>query len=148
MINNLSIKNIGGIREAELTFKPGFNVITGESGAGKSSIIRSIELLTGIRGGAKFILAGEKVGKVEGIFSSEDKKIYREVSENGRNKVKIDGVNIGLSAFAEIVDGLVRIQSQFSQLELLEPERQLAMLDSCLPEKIRKEKFDDFHEKL
>ena len=91
MIKNLSIKNIGGIREAEITFKPGFNVITGESGAGKSSIIRSIELLTGIRGGTKFIRAGEKIGKVEGVF--EKTKLFREVSENGRTKAKINGEN-------------------------------------------------------
>lgn len=129
-----------------MNFKPGFNVITGESGAGKSSVIRSIELLTGARGGAKFIRAGEKIGTVEGVFNFEDKKIYREVSDSGRTKAKINGVNIALNDFVENVNGLVRIQSQFSQLELLEPERQLAMLDSCLPEKIRNEKFSEFHE--
>ena len=47
---------------------------------------------------------------------------------------------------AKIVNSLVRIQSQFAQMELLEPERQLAMLDSCLPEKIRNEIFADFRE--
>ena len=47
MIESLRIKNIGGIRESELHFTQGLNVITGESGAGKSSVVRALELLTG-----------------------------------------------------------------------------------------------------
>ena len=49
MIRRVTVRNIGGIREAELSFTPGLNVITGESGAGKSSVVRSLELLTGSR---------------------------------------------------------------------------------------------------
>ena len=49
MIQRVNISNIGGIREAELRFTAGLNVITGESGAGKSSVVRSLELLTGSR---------------------------------------------------------------------------------------------------
>ncbi|MBQ9404422.1 MAG: AAA family ATPase, partial [Synergistaceae bacterium] len=64
MIEKLLIHNIGGLREAELAFTPGLNVITGESGAGKSSVVRALELLTGSRGGAKFIRAGEERGSV------------------------------------------------------------------------------------
>ena len=143
MIEKLYIENIGGIRGAELTFTGGLNVITGESGAGKSSIVRSLELLTGTRGGVKFIRAGEDSGRVEARFTG--KNIMREVLSSGRSRARIDGVNTGLNECAKVVNGLVRIQSQFAQMELLEPERQLAMLDSCLPEKVRTEKFADFH---
>ena len=144
MIKSLRINNIGGIHEASLTFTPGFNVITGESGAGKSSVVRSLELLTGSRGGVKFIRAGEERGIVEAEFSGQ--VITREILRTGRSRAKVDGENLGLNDCAKIVNSLVRIQSQFAQMELLEPERQLAMLDSCLPEKIRNEIFADFRE--
>ena len=144
MINNLFINNIGGIKQAELTFTSGFNVITGESGAGKSSVIRALELLTGSRGSGKFIRAGENRGTVKAKFN--DTEITREILDTGRSRTKLNGENIGLNECSKIVNSLVRIQSQFAQLELLDPERQLAMLDSCLPEKIRTKTFNDFQE--
>ncbi len=144
MIESLKIKNIGGIREAELKFTHGLNVITGESGAGKSSVVRALELLTGSRGGLKFIRAGEERGTVEAKFS--ERTIMREILNTGRSRAKIDGLNAGLNECAAIVNSLVRIQSQFAQIELLEPDRQLAMLDACLPMRIRTEVFDSFHE--
>lgn len=144
MIEKLYIENIGGIRGAELTFSRGLNVITGESGAGKSSVVRSLELLTGTRGGVKFIRAGEDSGRVEAKFMGHT--VMREVLNTGRSRARVDGVNTGLNDCARIVNGLVRIQSQFAQIELLEPERQLAMLDSCLPERVRSETFGAFRE--
>ncbi|MBR1657664.1 MAG: AAA family ATPase [Synergistaceae bacterium] len=144
MIDRLVINNIGGIRNAELEFTSGLNVITGESGAGKSSVVRSLELLTGSRGGVKFIRAGETRGNVEADFT--DCTISREVLNTGRSRAKIDGEAAGLNECAERVNSLVRIQSQFAQMELLEPERQLAMIDSCLPLGIRTEVFDSFRE--
>ena len=144
MIERLAIHNIGGISQAVLTFTAGLNVITGESGAGKSSVVRSLELLTGSRGGVKFIRAGESRADVEALFT--DTEITREILRTGRSRAKIDGVNTGLSECAEKVGSLVRIQSQFAQMELLEPSRQLAMIDSCLPVKIRTEVFDSFRE--
>ena len=144
MIKNLSIKNIGGIHEANLNFTDGLNVITGESGAGKSSVVQALELLTGSRGSVKFIRAGEVKGAVEAKFN--DGIILREISHNGRSKTKINGINSNLTDTSNIVNSLVKIQSQFAQIELLDPENQLKMLDSCLPDKIRNEKFNDFRE--
>ena len=144
MIEKLFINNIGGIREASLDFSGGLNVITGESGAGKSSVVRALELLTGGRGSVKFIKAGENRGTVEAKFT--DTFISREVNSNGRSRAKIQGVNTGLNECAALVNSLVKIQSQFAQLDLLDNEKQLEMLDSCLPKKIRDEIFNDFRE--
>ena len=144
MIEKLNIKNIGGISNAELIFSPGLNVITGESGAGKSSIVRAIELLTGTRGGVKFIRAGEEKVQVNAKFSGMN--ITREILKTGRSKAKINDISTGLNECSQIINNLVRIQSQFAQMELLNPQRQLSMLDSCLPERIRKEIFPAFHE--
>ena len=93
MIEKLYIENIGGIRGAELTFTRGLNVITGESGAGKSSVVRSLELLTGTRGGVRFIRAGEESGRVEAKFTGHN--VMREVLSSGRSRARIDGVNAG-----------------------------------------------------
>ncbi len=142
MIEHLIIHNIGGIKNAELEFTGGLNVITGESGAGKSSVVRSLELLTGSRGSAKFIRAGEEKGTVEAEFS--ECTVMREILSTGRSRAKIDGISSGLNECSERVNSLVRIQSQFAQIELLEPQRQLAMLDSCLPEKIKRETIPEF----
>ena len=137
MIEKLFIKNIGGIKEAELNFTRGLTVITGESGAVKSSVVRAVELLTGTRGSAKFIRAGENSGTVEAKFT--DALISREINQNGRSKAKINGDNLQLNDCAKIVTSRVRIQNQFAQVELLDNEKQLAMLDLCLDEKIRNE---------
>lgn len=144
MIEKIFIKNIGGIKEADLNFTGGLNVITGESGAGKSSVVRAIELLTGSRGGVKFIRAGETHGSVEAKFT--DALFSREINQNGRSKTKINGENLPLNDCAKITGSLVRIQNQFAQLELLDKEKQLEMLDSCLDEKIKNKTFKDFQE--
>ena len=144
MIEKLFINNIGGIKQASLIFSGGLNVITGESGAGKSSVVRALELLTGGRGGVKFIRAGENRGSVEAKFT--DTLISREINNNGRSRAKIQGVNAGLNESANLFNSLVKIQSQFAQLDLLDNEKQLAMLDSCLSEKIRNEIFNSFRE--
>ena len=135
MIKSLRIKNIGGISEAELSFTEGLNVITGESGTGKTSIVRALELLTGNRGSSKYIRTGEDKGTAEIEFT--DAAIKREQSMNGRTKAEINGKKAKVSDAAEAVKKRIKIQSQFSQIELLKHDNQLAMLDSCLPEKIK-----------
>ena len=144
MIEEIFINNIGGIRDANLKFTGGLNVITGESGAGKSSVVRALELLTGERGGVKFIRAGETRGSVRAKFT--ENLISREINSNGRSRAKIQNENVGLNDCSKLVNSLVRIQNQCAQLELLDNEKQLAMLDSCLDEKIRNETFSAFRE--
>ncbi|MBQ6772789.1 MAG: AAA family ATPase [Synergistaceae bacterium] len=141
MLEKLLIHNIGGLREAELEFTPGLNIITGESGAGKSSVIKALELLTGSRGGAKFIRAGEERGQVEARFTGSI--ITREILNTGRSKSKLGSINIGLNECSKIVNELIRIQNQFAQIELLDSDRQLAMLDSCIDDHTI---FEEFHE--
>ena len=144
LIEKIFINNIGGIKQANLNFTSGLNIITGESGAGKSSVVRALELLTGGRGGVKYIRAGESRGSVEAKFN--DFLISREINNNGRSRAKINGGNVKLEECSKLVNSFIRIQNQFAQLELLDNEKQLEMLDSCLGEKIRNETFNDFYE--
>ncbi|MCL2147034.1 MAG: AAA family ATPase [Synergistaceae bacterium] len=140
MLERLSIKNIGGIGEADLLFsnsaKHNFIVITGESGAGKSSVVRALEILSGKRSQSSFIRAGEEKANVKAVFSSgltpEEGTVYaeRECLRTGRGSAYIQTKLLPLSLYAQHMAKLLRIQSQFAQLELLNEERQLSMVDT------------------
>ena len=154
MLDGLKLRNIGGIREAELVFGPGMTVITGESGAGKSSVVRALELAAGKRGEAQLIRAGEDEGGAEARFNTDSNfpdlddtlqpdggiLIARRVLSRGsagtspqgrRSHASLQGVRVPLATYALAVSRLTHIQSQFAQMELLDESRQLAMIDSC-----------------
>ena len=143
MLKSLFIKNIGGISEAQINFYPGLNVITGESGSGKSSIIRSLELLAASRAYNKFIRAGEKKAEVIAHFYNK-KYISREVLSSGRSKTRIQNEIVSSSEATELINSLMKIQSQFANLDLLNSERQLEILDSCLPEDVKSQLIPEF----
>ena len=71
MLERLTLWNIGGIRRADLAFGRGLTVITGESGAGKSSVVRAIELVGGKRGEVQLLRAGEDEGGAEACFGTD-----------------------------------------------------------------------------
>jgi len=147
MLKEVYINNIGGISEVSLTFKGSFSVITGESGAGKSSLIRALELVSGKRAQATFIKSGKEEAQIEAIFSVdeiEDGKLFSELtgedeflfvkrtlSANGRTRSYIQHRLTPLSYISTIMQKIMGIQSQFSQLELLDPQRQLELLDGA-----------------
>jgi len=147
MLKEVYINNIGGISKASLTFKGSFSVITGESGAGKSSLIRALELVAGKRAQATFIKSGKEEAQIEAIFSvdgiedgelfseltGEDEFLFvkRTLSANGRTRSYIQHRLTPLSYISTIMQKIMGIQSQFSQLELLDPQRQLELLDGA-----------------
>ncbi|SMG08754.1 DNA repair protein RecN (Recombination protein N) [Dethiosulfovibrio salsuginis] len=142
MIEEVHLENIGGIEEAQLCFSPGLTAITGESGAGKSSLVRALELVAGKRSASTMIKAGSDNGSVEAIFNSPSSKnlppweegklfIKREVNKNGRGRVWVQNRQVPLSTLSELSRELITIQSQFAQLELLNQDNQLQMVDSC-----------------
>ncbi|MCR4818293.1 MAG: AAA family ATPase [Fretibacterium sp.] len=150
MLRDLTLWNVGGIRRAELSFGPGLTVITGESGAGKSSVVRALELVAGKRGAGQLLRAGEEEGGAEARFliSEEHLPLFRELDDalqpdddgellvrrvlrENRSRVSLQGVQIPLATYALAAGRLIHIQSQFAQMELLDEGRQLAMVDSC-----------------
>ncbi len=154
MIKSLKLWNIGGVREAEINLSSGLNVITGESGAGKSSIVRALELLSGRRGESQIIRAGESQGGAEAHFLTDLKfpeldDIYqplleentltarRVISLKSSSRASLQGVQIPLAAYSIAAGRLIHIQSQFAQLGLLEPDKQLEMIDSRTDDKTR-----------
>ncbi len=144
MIEELHINKIGGIDEAHLFLSRGLTAITGESGSGKSSVIRSLELISGKRSSAAMIRSENDSGSVEAVFYNEkdstpdtppyeDGRLFvkREIIRNGRGKISIQNRQAPLSVLSDLSQTLITIQSQFAQLELLDPDKQLDMVDRC-----------------
>ena len=147
MIEEVTIRNVGGVASATLRFEKGLTVITGESGAGKSSLVRSLELLGGKRSQSAFLRSGEEEGAVEAVLAgvsgdragaafSEDEDgsvlfARRTFSRSGRNRTYFQDRAVPLSTFSSVMNEEMRIQSQFAQIELLNPKRQMEILDFC-----------------
>ena len=145
MLDELTIKSIGGITSTTLTFHGRFIVITGESGAGKSSIVRGIEFITGRRAQANLINTSAEFCEAQATFTSKPIAnlpescqpqeqtliLSRNFSRSGKGQCKIQGQTAPLTMLAYAAAQNMAIQSQFAQLSLLDPQKQISIVDSC-----------------
>jgi DNA repair protein RecN (Recombination protein N) len=151
MLEELRIQNFAIIDKLELNFAPGFNVITGETGAGKSIIVDAVELLLGAKTDASFIRAGAEKAVVEGVFAlnpaaqsivkpilqreemeAEDPAfitLTREIRSNGRSTGRINGITANQDVLREIGGVLVDVHGQSEHLSLLNPRSHIDLLD-------------------
>lgn len=151
MLTELTITNFAIIDELRLRFTSGFNVLTGETGAGKSIIIDAVGLLLGGRADATVIRAGCKRAQVEGIFRLDDHLqnqinpvlereglesdapdtliLGREIRATGRNYCRVNGRTVSLSLLEEISQPLVDIHGQGEHLSLLRVRAHQRFLD-------------------
>lgn len=145
MLGQLHIKNIGIIDDVTINFMDGFNVITGETGAGKSLIIGSISAVTGSRISKDVLKSGADSALIEAYFFEKDKDIIlsREIFANGRNVCKIDGEMVPLSKLKELGETLIDIHGQHDNQSLLNPAMHLELLDKFIGDDIAqlKEKY-------
>lgn len=144
MIEELHIRGVGGIRDARIALKGNFIVITGESGSGKSSLVRSLEFIAGKRAQANLIHAGSEMSDVQLLVATDGMPglpeeympqdgtliARRTFDRNGRGKCSLQGCMIPLSTLSRIMEREVVIQSQFAQLGLLDQQKQLSLVDS------------------
>jgi len=154
MITHLSIRNVALIDEAEVDFAPGLNVLSGETGAGKSIVVDSINFLLGGRVSRDLIRAGAGFACVEGVVEfdgpffdfvkegllqlgidgpeCEDGQIMlhrRITADNGKSVCRINGRTVTVSVLKNAAQLLVDLHGQHEHQSLLDPAKQLAMLD-------------------
>lgn len=148
MLERLHIKNIAVIDEAEIEFNKGFNVLTGETGAGKSIIIDSINMVLGERTSKNLIRNGEKKAVVEAMFYADNPKVlaaleelgvepedgmlilYRDVNTDGKTVCKVNGSMTTASSLRDIASLLINIHGQNDNQSLLTPSAHIGFLDS------------------
>lgn len=152
MLVELYIKDFAIISDLRLQFGPGFNVLTGETGAGKSIILDAIGLIMGGRADSTFIRAGRERTLVEATFDLQEDMaeikaaldvedlidpdapqhltMSRELRDNGRNICRVNGVTVRVSQLREIGEYLVGIHGQGDHLRLLNPKSHLPLLDA------------------
>ena len=149
MLKTLHIQNIALIRELELDFSRGFQVLTGETGAGKSILIDSIGLLTGTRADRGMIRTGETTASVAGLFGDLSERalsalrqmdvtpdpdgnilIQRSFSIDGKGKCKVNGEIVTLSALRDIAKYLIDIHGQSDTMALYDADTYIRILDA------------------
>ncbi len=158
MIESLRIEEIKIVEKAELDFGPGLNVLTGETGAGKSIVLGALEMLAGARGSADIPRKGSDLGTVEAVFrteglaafedelvergfresreAAEDEEphellVHRTLSSSGRSRARVAGQLVPISALAELFAERIEISSQHSSHALLRPENHGRYLDAA-----------------
>src|SRR5262245_12745110 len=93
MLRVLRIRNLAVIESVELEFGPGFNVLTGETGAGKSIVVEAVGLLLGARASSDLVRTGEAQATIEAVFEDDGQTLLvrREVTSQGRSRSIING---------------------------------------------------------
>jgi DNA repair protein RecN (Recombination protein N) len=133
MLRFLRVRHLAVIDEIEVEFGPGFNVLTGETGAGKSILVEAIDLLVGGRSSADLIRTGEEVASVEAIFDTptgRDIIVRREISTQGRSRAYIDDALATTAALRELGSELLELHGQHQHQSLLDPAEHLGLLDA------------------
>ena len=148
MIKEIYIRDLGVIREARLSFSSGLNVLTGETGAGKTMVLTALALLLGERADSSAIRAGSNALLVEGrwfpvsddivarvadagsALDDGDLLVNRSVSTEGKSRAAVGGVSIPVGLLGELGEQLVVVHGQADQLRLKTPAAQREALDS------------------
>lgn len=144
MISNLHIKNIGIIDDLNLELNKGFNVLTGETGAGKTLIIDSLGIICGGRFSKDMIRKGESQSFVElCIYSPENEYsvegniiISREINENGKNLCKINGRLVTVTELKSFMSDLIEIHGQNENQNLLDSKTHIKYLDNYIGDEL------------
>ena len=148
MLEHLHIKNVALIRESEISFGEGLNILTGETGAGKSMVIDSLQFALGGRVGKDFLRHGEKMASVEALFAvqsgalqekleengiapEEDGSVLvtRTLSETGKSVCRVNGSTVTVGMLKEIAEDLIDIYGQHEHQSLLNPSKHIRLLD-------------------
>lgn len=144
MISTINIKNIGIIDNISIDLNQGFNVLTGETGAGKTLIIDSLAIISGERFSKEMIRKGEDYSYVEAcIYMPENENaidgniiVSREIYANGRNSCKINGRLVTVSQLKEFMKNIIDIHGQHDNQTILDKSSHIGYLDSFIGKEI------------
>lgn len=147
MLESLHVKNLALIKETEVFFYPGLNILSGETGAGKSIILGSIRLALGAKAGRDFIRNGEEYALIELIFKSSKPEVNNMLKElelpveddgtvfiqrkimEGRSTAKVNGETVSSKGLKQVASLLINIHGQNDTAELLDSKNYLDILD-------------------
>ena len=133
MIRYLAIRNLAVIESVAVEFERSFNILTGETGAGKSILVEAVGLLLGGRATQDLIRTGEELATVEAIFETEDGSeliVRREITSQGRSRAFINGALATAAALKDLSNRLVELHGQHEHQQLLDPAQHLQLLDT------------------
>jgi DNA repair protein RecN (Recombination protein N) len=132
MLRFLRIQQLAVIDAVEVEFGPGFNVLTGETGAGKSILVEAVGLLLGGRASGDLVRTGEDAATVEAIFENGGGEVLvrREITAQGRSRAFINGALATAAALREMSSGLIELHGQHEHQTLLDPSTHLTVLDT------------------
>ena len=131
MIRYLAIRNLAVIESVAVEFEPSFNILTGETGAGKSILVEAVGLLLGGRASQDLIRTGAELATVEAIFEADGVEIVvrREVTAQGRSRAFINGALATAQALKDLSNRLVELHGQHEHQQLLDSSHHLNLLD-------------------
>lgn len=155
MLRSLSISDFALVDRLEIGFGPGFTVLTGETGAGKSILLKALGLLLGERADRDLVRTGAQSARVEGVFEVEGSAegvlrklaedagarwedcliLARVVGAEGKSRAFVNGCSVGVSTLAALGAHLVEVSSQHQHQSLLEEKNHLEILDRALDAK-------------
>ncbi len=133
MIRYLAIRNLAVIESVAVDFEQSFNILTGETGAGKSILVEAVGLLLGGRATQDLIRTGEDIATVEAVFETSDGDeliVRREITSQGRSRAFINGALATAAALKDLSNRLVELHGQQEHQQLLDPSQHLALLDT------------------
>ncbi|MCI8276458.1 MAG: DNA repair protein RecN [Clostridia bacterium] len=147
MITTLNIKNIGIIDDISINLNKGFNVLTGETGAGKTLIIGSLQILSGGRFSKEMIRKGEKTSFVEMSlylpgkgFEDDTVVVSREINVSGKNISKINGRLVSVSELRSFMNEVIDIHGQNDNQSILDPLTHIRIIDEYANSEIKNKK--------
>ena len=146
MLNSISIKNVALINDITINLQPGLNVITGETGAGKSLVIGSISLLLGDKADRTLISYDKDYAYVEAVFTTNNSNVLdimeslglekentiivsRKIFKEGKNECRVNGKSFTLTMLKKLIAPLMDLHGQFEHQSILDNKNQLAVID-------------------
>ena len=131
MLRFLTIRRLAVIDSLQVEFEPGLNVLSGETGAGKSILVEAVGLLLGGRASGDLVRTGEEMATIEAIFEvgPDEWLVRREITAQGRSRAFINGDLTTAGALKELANRLIELHGQHEHQTLLDPSAHLAALD-------------------